>query len=118
MGAKASMNFHALLDSGTDVTVIPRPIADFLGVDYDANAKTSFYGFGDKAFPCAEAKIDIVFQGKAERQLERITNVPVVVSLAEQETEPILGLAGIFDSFKTAFIQRKRIQMTRVINNQ
>jgi hypothetical protein len=61
-GPKASMSFLALLDSGTDLTIIPMSIADFLGIKYDIRSQERFYGFGKESFQCARSEVDVTFQ--------------------------------------------------------
>lgn len=116
-GPKTSMDFFALLDSGTDITILPRSIADFLGVKYDLRSKKSFYGFGKEPFPCVQGHVDVTFKGKAPRQSERITKVPVLVELSGGEQEPVLGCEKIFDVLKITFIQRHKIQITKPAEN-
>lgn len=113
-GRTASMSFLALLDSGTDLTIIPRSIADFLGLEYDFKSHERFYGFSKEPFQCAHSEVDIIFQGKIQRQEERLTRVPVLVALSGEEKEPILGCAKIFDAFKISFIKGRKIQLTRM----
>ncbi len=113
LGTRTPMRFYALLDSGTDVTIIPRSIADFLGIQYDFKSEEKFLGFGKEAFQCAPAEVDITFHGKVPRNSETLQRVPVLVALTGDEKEPVLGLRKIFDSFKVTFLKRK-IQLTRL----
>jgi len=114
IGGKANMDFAATLDSGSDVTIIPKAIADFLGVKCDENiVEEKCYGFAKDSFKCVRAKIDIVFKGKEERQSERLNDIPVLVAFVEEE-DPVLGCAKIFDNFKITFNGRKKITLQRI----
>lgn len=113
IGPKASMDFLALIDSGADITIIPRSIADFLGIPYDFKSKERFYGFGKESFQCASSTVDIVFRGSERQQDEKLVRVPVLVTLSGEEKEPVLGHTKIFDSFIITFIQGHTIQMSK-----
>ena len=113
VGSKAGMDFLALLDSGTDVTILPRSIADFLGIQYDFKSNERFLGFGKEAFQCAKSTVKIVFRGKAVREDVMLQDVPILVALSGDEKEPVLGCKDIFDHFKITFIKGTKIQMTR-----
>ncbi len=113
IGRETSMKFLAVLDSGADISVIPRTLADFLGVRYDLKTRTSFLGFGKEVFDCAIASVDILFHGKQSRLSEKLENVPVLIALTGDEKEPVLGCDGVFDSFNISFLQRRKIKISR-----
>ncbi|HWS89238.1 MAG TPA: aspartyl protease family protein [Pyrinomonadaceae bacterium] len=51
-----------LLDTGADVTLLPRDIADELGLSYSANSY-ELTGFDDKAHIARAARAEMVFVG-------------------------------------------------------
>lgn len=113
VGKKRSMNFLALLDSGTDISMIPRTIADSLGIDYAKNSKETVLGFDEETFLCADCKINLIFKSQNDEQDEHIYKLPALVMLTDIENEVILGCEGIFDNFKITFHYRNKITMER-----
>lgn len=103
-GKKASMSFLALLDSGADITIIPRSVADFLGIKYDFKSTQRFFDFSKHPHQCATGNVDVCFEDDIT-----IKDVPVLVALSGEEYEPVLGCEKIFDSFKIIFDKRKEI---------
>ena len=116
-GSKSSMNFLALLDSGTDITILPKAIADFLGLDYDETEKTEFFGFGKEAFEAVQSTVDIMFLSSALRETSNLRNIPVLIPLAGEEKEPVLGCKGVFSTLKITFVNGKKIQITSTKQN-
>ena len=112
-GKAAEMKFLALLDSGAGRTIIPKSVADFLGIDYAASDKTHFLGFGKEPFEAQEGQLEVIFIGRAKRERESIGRIPVLVMLTDGEQEPVLGCEGVFDQLKITFIEGRKIQITR-----
>ena len=116
IGDSTSMKFLAVLDSGADVSIIPKVIADFLGINCDLESKKHFLGFGKEMFECAGARTDMLFHCRQERLSEKLENVPVLIALSGEEKEPVLGCAGVFDSFNITFLHGRKIRLLRVQN--
>ena len=110
VGERASMQFPALIDSGADVSVIRREIADFLGINYALSG--SQFVMAGAVIGCAEARCSFVLE--ARRKSERLDNVPVLVALDDVDFDVVLGCAGVFDAFRITFDQRKSIRMKRI----
>ena len=91
----------ALIDSGCDITVIPRGIAKYLGLDLTGK-KTKLYGY-TQSTDVIESNVNISFVGKAERQSVTLSNVLVLVPSNDEEYDVILGVRDIFDEFDITF---------------
>jgi len=111
IGKKASMTFLAILDSGADITIIPRSIADFLGIMYDFKSVQRFLDFSKNTHQCAPGSVDVHFEGNISS--EEIIDVPVLVALSGEEYEPVLGCDKIFDNFKITFDKRQKILLEK-----
>jgi len=96
-----SIDITALIDSGCDVTVIPKGIAKYLNLNLKGK-KTKLYGYKE-ATNVVESKVNIVFIGKAERQSVKLSNVPVLVPTKDEDDDVILGVRKIFDEFNITF---------------
>lgn len=114
VGDKTSMEFWALLDSGTDISMIPRNIADFVGINYKKEKGEIVFGFDKEEFPCANCKINLVFKNPEDNKEERLNNVPALVMLTDIENDVILGCEGIFDNFKITFEYREKIMIETI----
>ncbi len=104
------MDFRATLDSGADVSIVNKRVADFLGIEYDESS--SYYVFSGASLRCARGFCTLVF--RARRSEERLERVPVLVALDDFEEDPVIGCAGVFDAFRITFDQRKSIRMKRI----
>ena len=118
-GPGGSLKIFALIDSGSDVTVLPEGIARFLGMDMKGN-HTKLQAYRE----CNDAIISkaiITFLGRRDGS-EILSNVPILVSLCPKEApdfveedEVVLGIEGVFDEFEINFKKRaNRIILKRV----
>jgi len=117
-GPGGSLKIFALIDSGSDVTVLPEGIARFLGMDMEGS-HTKLQAYRE----CNDAvisKASITFLGRRDSS-EILSNVPVLVSLCQKEVsdftedEVVLGVEGVFDEFEITFKKRaNRIILKRV----
>ncbi|MCC7536909.1 MAG: aspartyl protease family protein [Deltaproteobacteria bacterium] len=110
----ATVDVVALIDSGCDVTVIPQSLAEAIGVSTTGTSQP-LVGFREES-AVVEAKVDITFLGRRERQETTLHHVPVLVVLRDdrfaEETEIVLGLAKVFDEFDITFRRsRNRIEL-------
>ena len=87
----------ALVDSGADLSVIPRGLAEVLNVDLTGPKQDSF-GFGGKIV-CIESKVSLTLIQNHEKV---VLEIPILVS-PDDNCPPILGRTGFFDSFKITF---------------
>ncbi len=125
-GPNGSLKIVALIDSGSDVTVIPEGIARFLGLDMNGE-KTKLQAYRESN-DVVISKANIIFLGRRGIS-ENLNNVPVLISLKpdnltddfEEEDEMVLGVEKIFDEFEITFkkahnkIILKRISKTGLL---
>lgn len=94
---------EGLLDSGSDGVVVPRPIADFLGLELERAEPIRVVGSRVERY---RSSISISL-GRAGRLCGPIRDVEVSV-LEGGDTPIILGRNPIFRLYKIAFIEAER----------
>jgi len=83
-----------LLDSGADISVIPKKLAELLGVNIEGE-RTLAFGIGGKV-ECIERKITI----NISRGHENYTfSIPIKVILGDYNFPLLLGRQGFFEEF-------------------
>ena len=92
-----------LIDSGADISAMPRGIAEALGVDL-SGVRSHAYGIGGM-IPCALATVRV--QVGTQREHYQL-DVPFQVALSSDEFPVLLGRTCFFDTFEITFLQRKR----------
>ena len=102
-GAGQRYEFVALLDSGADVSVIPKDVAELLGLDLNW-AKEEARGIGGKVF-AIQTNMNIELGKPHEKYSFRIP-VKVILDNGEEELPIILGRVGFFDKFVITFDQK------------
>lgn len=107
------LEFGAILDSGSDLTTIPKAAADYLGLEAD-DKEIEMVGYKG-AGKVKQSKVTIIFKGKVQRQEETLSNVPVAV-MQDPEEDVIIGTFGVFEHFKIIFNDTKNISLTRLSN--
>lgn len=115
-GSGGRYQFIALLDSGADISVVPREVAELLGLDMSGPQEEA-RGIGGKV-PAVETKIQV----EVGRPHETYTfTIPVKVILtpsaeSDQELPILLGRAGFFDEFVITFNQKEeRVVLKKVM---
>ncbi|MEK6860165.1 MAG: hypothetical protein AABX54_05115 [Nanoarchaeota archaeon] len=110
--AKESFDALAILDSGSDITIIPKEIAEVIRVDYkNDNSISGISGFPIRA---KEGKVNIEF-GKG-REIY-IFEIPVLVP-EKENLAVIIGRLGFFEQFKITFDEsKKRIEFKKSIQS-
>ena len=89
-----SFDTFALIDSGADVSVIPKRLAELLGLNLEGE-KTIAFGIGGKV-ECVERKLSInIFRGHENYTL----TIPVKVILEDYNFPVLLGRQGFFEQF-------------------
>ena len=108
------LEFGAILDSGSDLTTIPKAAAEYLGLK--ANEKeiemVGYKGTGK----VRQSRVTIIFKGKVQRQEETLHNVPVAIMQDPEEEDVIIGTNGVFEHFKIIFNDTKNITITKLSN--
>jgi hypothetical protein len=97
---KENFETIALVDSGADISAIPKDLAEILGLDL-TKEKSSAYGIGGKV-NSIETAINISVEKGHERYSFRI---PVKVILDDFDFPMLLGREGFFDKFIISFDQ-------------
>ena len=92
-----------LLDSGADISAIPRHMAELLNLDLN-HAKEEAFGIGGKV-PAIPTYMNIEINKNHERYSFRI---PVKVILDGYDFPPLIGRAIFFDKFDITFKQSEK----------
>ena len=113
-GKDGKYDFIALLDSGADISAIPKSIAELIGLDISGQ-KEETSGIGGNV-SAVETNINIEIS-KGHELYNFI--IPVKVILSKDEFPILLGRAGFFDKFIITFNQREeRILLKKVDVNK
>ncbi len=104
-GKNTSLLVSALIDSGSDITVIPQGMAQVLGLKMGSK-KEKLCAYRE-SHDVVESSMNITFMGKQTRQAITLNRIPVLVVLSDkgkkEEEDITLGVSGIFDEFDIAF---------------
>ncbi len=104
----------ALVDSGADVSVIPRDLAELIGLDLSGK-ETIANGIGGQV-KTLKTKMSIKIQNSHENY--KFRDVPVEVIMQETKAPMILGRNGFFDKFIIIFDhQGEKIKFQRKIKS-
>jgi hypothetical protein len=87
-----------LLDSGADISAMPKDVAEILGLDLSGKKEPAF-GIGGQV-SAVPTSVNVSIEKGHERYNFRI---PVKVILGNYDFPVLLGRAGIFDKFKITF---------------
>jgi len=98
-----SMRFDtaALIDSGADISAIPKDIAELIGLNLDKPV-TSAYGIGGKV-DSIQTTMNIILE-KGHEKYDLI--LPVNVIMGKYDFPVLLGRTGFFDKFTILFDQK------------
>ena len=102
-GNGGKYEFMVLLDSGADISAIPKHMAELLNLDLN-NAKEDAFGIGGKV-PAIPTFMNIEINKNHEKYSFRI---PVKVILDDYDFPPLIGRAVFFDKFDITFKQSNR----------
>lgn len=107
---KQSLSVFAMLDSGSDLTVIPLEVAEELGLELKDENEIS--GISKKPVKAKESSVVIEF-GKGHEIYS--FRVPVLVPIEAEDMPIIIGREGFFNQFKIIFNeQRKEIEFKKI----
>ncbi|MBI2508235.1 hypothetical protein HYV89_04755 [Candidatus Woesearchaeota archaeon] len=107
------MEFSVILDSGSDITTVPKAIADFLDLEIE-NEESEMIGYKGIG-KIKNSKVTIIFKGKVQRLDEVLHDVPIAVMQDPEEQEVVVGTRGVFEHFKILFNDSKSVSITRII---
>ncbi len=111
-GSATKFDFMVLIDSGADISAIPKQIAELLGLDLSAEKEETFGISG--SVPAVESKIRIEFGKPHERYS---FDIPVKVILADYDFPPLIGRKVFFDKFVISFKQNEgKVELKAVTN--
>jgi len=105
--------FVVLLDSGADVSAIPKHMAELLNLDLSAPKEEAF-GIGGKV-PAVPSHMNLEINRGHESYSFRI---PVKVILENYDFPPLIGRAVFFDKFEITFKQSEKRIILKYITNQ
>lgn len=107
---KENFETVALLDSGADISAMPKAVAEILGLKLNGEI-TAAYGIGGK-IDSVEAQVEIVVEKGHEHYR---FHIPIKVILGQYDFPILLGRAGFFDKFIITFDQHlEKITLKRV----
>lgn len=89
------------IDSGADITLLPRQFGEKLGLTFDKNKIQEIKGIGEAAVPIVITNIRLKIG-------EKEFDARVAFSLIE-EVPIILGRTDVFDLFKVIFDQENKV---------
>lgn len=89
-----------MLDSGADISAIPKSIAELLGLNFEGKI-TLAYGIGGKV-KSVESEVRVLVQKGHERYE---FNLPVKIILDDYNFPILLGRQGFFNKFVITFDQ-------------
>ena len=108
------LEFGAILDSGSDLTTIPKSVADYLGLKTE-DKEIDMVGYKG-AGKVKQSRVTIIFKGKVQRQEEKLNNIPIAIMQDPEEEDVIIGTSGVFEHFRITFNDTKSISLTRLPN--
>ena len=97
-GNSQSFDIFALLDSGSDIAVIPLDIAELLGLEFIGENKLS--GITNNKLDVKQSKMSVIV-GKGHEQYK--FTIPVLVPINRDFNKIIIGRAGFFNQFNITF---------------
>ena len=102
-----------LLDSGADVSVIPRGLADFLNLKMGQSSTSK--GIGGQ-ISVTDSHVDMQVRGSRSHELHNLGGVPVQVA-SDDSVPIIIGRSGFFNKFTITFDElNSKIRLKR--NNE
>jgi|SRR3989338_11537053 len=111
-GSATKFDFTVLIDSGADVSAVPKHVAELIGLNISGEKEEAF-GIGG-AVPAVESKMHLEF-GKSHERYS--FDIPVKVILADCDFPPLIGRNGFFDKFVISFKQsEEKIELKAVAN--
>ena len=110
IGTSTRFDSIALIDSGADISAIPKDIAELLGININKEI-TQAFGIGGKV-DSVESKMNIIVEkGHEHYPLE----LPVKIILGEYDFPILLGREGFFDNFIISFYQEdKKVSLKKI----
>lgn len=112
VGEARVLKTMCLLDSGATETMVPKEIADLLGLEMKKSNKTTVTAVGGKT-EAWQSKIKIIVEEKGRRK-HHITASTCILNDNDLD-EIVVGRAGFFEAFDITFMEtRKRVRLKPV----
>ena len=100
----------AMLDSGSDLTIIPEELAEILSINF--SGENEVFGISRESVKAKEGRINVRF-GKGKEFYN--FSIPILVPLDKQDIPIIIGRIGFFNQFKVTFIEsEKKVEFKKV----
>jgi len=100
----------AMLDSGSDLTIIPEELAEILSINF--SGENEVFGISREPVKAKEGRINVRF-GKGKEFYN--FSIPILVPLDKQDMPIIIGRIGFFNQFKVTFIEsEKKVEFKKV----
>jgi len=112
-GRGGKYEFIVLIDSGADVSAIPKHMAELLNLDLSSEKEDAF-GIGGKVLAIS-TKMNIEINKGHEKFL---FDIPVKVIIDDYDFPPLLGRAVFFDKFDITFKQNKKRVTLKPVTQQ
>ncbi|MCF7910522.1 hypothetical protein K9L16_02515 [Candidatus Pacearchaeota archaeon] len=112
--SKTEIQVYALIDSGADVSVIPKALAEFLDLDLSGDTSIS-YGIGGE-IKVKESKMRVMLKEPHGETYNYL--IPVQVVLSGEEPPIILGRAGFFNKFIITIDEDKQKIKLKKVNRK
>ena len=111
LNGKERFETIALIDSGADISAMPKDVAEILGLDLSGE-RTPAFGIGGKV-DSIQTTVTITIEKGHEHYAFQI---PVKVILGDYDFPILLGRAGFFDKFIISFDQaQEKVLLKRII---
>lgn len=106
VGSITNQPMWALVDTGADFTVLPRRVADVIGIQLDANASRKISGVTGHSVPIEMGRVTLSITDGRESYEWHVEVGFVALSLSMDEGA-ILGHEGFLDFFTATFDGKK-----------
>jgi predicted aspartyl protease len=116
VGPAGTVSVLALVDTGSDVTLLPRSVAGRIGAVIDDNVRWPVGGFGGRVIEASPGQVELEILGDTSSIRWKAT-IAFVYYPAGAEESSLLGHAGFFDFFRVTFdgpARELEIQLTPV----
>ena len=108
-----SIDVIGLVDSGSDVSVIPKGLAEYLGLELNGKSY-EIEGVGGKKIETVNTFVNLTVQKGNERYHLRLP-VRVAIKEEDQSEDIILGREVFFNEFDITFEEnKKRVVLTKI----
>jgi hypothetical protein len=100
---KATFDFQALIDSGSDRNLFPAGFGEAIGIDIKNGNKHPIRGIGDYDIMAYTHKVKILAAGKT---------FEAEIDFSYEQKSPLLGRLGFFNFFKEICFNEKALEIT------